>query len=169
MSYRTWSLQLTADQMNWMYVGDEISEGSCWWEEEGLVRCWGENCTQKTPIETWRQQQTNDKRYAKKLNGRFPFNQNFRKIGYSDKWYRNIPEFHCWISEMRTLQPKILEIPGAKWNGKKTPGKKFSKILVYFATLTSLMEILENAFPFATRSCRNFKADVLVEWKAPNE
>ena len=34
------------------------------------------------------------------------------------------------ISEMRTIQPKILEIPGAKLNGKKTSGKKFSKIWV---------------------------------------
>ena len=25
-----------------------------------------------------------------------------------------------WISEMRTIQPKILEIPGVKWNGKET-------------------------------------------------
>ena len=28
----------------------------------------------------------------------------------------------------RTIQPKILEIPKAKWNGKKTCGKIFSKI-----------------------------------------
>ena len=29
---------------------------------------------------------------------------------------------NCWISEMRTIQPKILEIPGAKRKGKKTAG-----------------------------------------------
>ena len=29
---------------------------------------------------------------------------------------------NCWISEMRTIQPKILEIPGAKLKGKKTAG-----------------------------------------------
>ena len=34
---------------------------------------------------------------------------------------------NCWISEMRTFLPKILEIPEAKLNGKKTCGKNFSK------------------------------------------
>ena len=33
--------------------------------------------------------------YDKKLNGRFPFNKKFRKIGNSGKCYRNILEFHC--------------------------------------------------------------------------
>ena len=32
---------------------------------------------------------------------------------------------NCWISEMRTIQPKILEILGAKLKEKKTSGKKF--------------------------------------------
>ena len=36
-----------------------------------------------------------NKGYGKKLNGRFPFNQNFRKIGNRGKWYRNIAGFHC--------------------------------------------------------------------------
>ena len=52
---------------------------------------------------------------------------------------------------------------------RKLPGKNFSKIWVYLARLTSLTEILENAVPFATGSCRKFKADLLVEWKAPND
>ena len=30
---------------------------------------------------------------------------------------------NSWISEMRTIQPKILEIPGVKLNGRKTSGK----------------------------------------------
>ena len=30
-----------------------------------------------------------------------------------------------------------------------------------------LLEILENAVPFATASCRKFKPHVLVKWKAP--
>ena len=59
---------------------------------------------------------------------------------------------------MRTIQPKILEIPGAKLNGKKTYGTKFSKIWVYLARLSSLLEFLENAVPFATGSSRIFKA-----------
>ena len=65
---------------------------------------------------------------------------------------------------MRTFQPKILAIPGAKWNGKKTSGKILSKIWVYLSQLTSVLEILENAVPFATGSCRKFKADVLVNF-----
>ena len=36
---------------------------------------------------------------------------------------------NCWIPEMRTIQPKFLEIPEAKLNGKKTCGKNFSKII----------------------------------------
>ena len=68
---------------------------------------------------------------------------------------------------MRTIQPKILEIPGAKLNRKKTSGEKFSKIWVYLARLSSFLEILENAVPFATGSSRIFKADVLIEWKTP--
>ena len=65
------------------------------------------------------------------LSGRFPFNQNFRKIGNSGKWYRNfqgkvsINSGNCWIPEMRTIQPKILKIPGVKWDGKKTSREKF--------------------------------------------
>ena len=35
---------------------------------------------------------------------------------------------------MRTIQPKILKIPGAKLSGKKTSGKKFAKIWVYLTT-----------------------------------
>ena len=68
----------------------------------------------------------------------------------------------CWISEMRTIQPNMLEIPGAKLNEKKTSEKKFPKNLGI-----PREEILENAVPFATGSCRKFKPEVLVEWKAP--
>ena len=46
--------------------------------------------------------------------------------------------------------------------------QKFSKIWVYLARLSSFSEILENTVPFATGSCRKLKADVLVEWKAPD-
>ena len=60
---------------------------------------------------------------------------------------------------MRAIQPKILEIPE----------KIFSKIWLFRAKLTSCLEILENAVPFATGSCRTFKGDVLVERKAPKK
>ena len=58
---------------------------------------------------------------------------------------------------MRTLQPKILEILGAKLNEKKTSGKTFSKIWVYLVRFSSFLEILENAVPFANGSCRKFQ------------
>ena len=50
----------------------------------------------------------------------------------------------------------MLEIPGAKLNGKKTSEKKFPKNLGI-----PREEILENAVPFATGSCRKFKPEVL--------
>ena len=46
----------------------------------------------------------------------------------------------------RTIQPKILKIPGARFNGKNFR-EKISKILVYLAKLSSFLEILENAVP----------------------
>ena len=50
---------------------------------------------------------------------------------------------------------------------RKFPGKKVSKIWVYLMRLSSVLEILEKAVPFATGSCLKFKPDILVEWKAP--
>ena len=38
---------------------------------------------------------------------------------------------------MQTIQPKILDFPRAKLNGKKTSGKKMSKIWVYLVRLPS--------------------------------
>ena len=67
---------------------------------------------------------------------------------------------HCWISEMWTIQPKILEIQGAKLNGKKKLGYTSRGCPLF-------LEILENTVPFATESRRKFKPDVLVEWKRP--
>ena len=104
--------------------------------------------------------------------GHFPFNQNFRKFGNSGNGTEisgkvSGNSWNCWISEMRTIQPKILEILGAKLNGKETSGKTFSKIWLYLARFSSFLEILENAVPFATGSCQKFKPDVFVEWKAP--
>ena len=65
---------------------------------------------------------------------------------------------NCWISELGAIQPKILDFPGAKLNGKKTSGKKISKIWVYLARLPcflkfgrmpfhSLLEVAENSDP----------------------
>ena len=69
-----------------------------------------------------------------------------------------------WISEMPTIQPKILEIPRPKLNGRK---KTSGKIWVYLVRLSFFLEILENVVPFATGSCQKFKPEVLVECKAP--
>ena len=62
------------------------------------------------------------------LGGRFSFNQNFQNFEtaangreISRKVFRN--SGNCLISEMRTIQWKILEIPGAKLNDKKTSAK----------------------------------------------
>ena len=92
--------------------------------------------------------------------GRLSFNQYFPKFGNSGKWFRNFPATFSEISEtfefseVRTIQPKILELPGAILNEKKTCGKNFLKIG-------------GNAVPFATASCWKFKPVVLVEWKVP--
>ena len=50
---------------------------------------------------------------------------------------------------------------------RKFREKKVSKIWVYLVRLSSFLKILEKAVPFATGSCRKFKPDILVEWKAP--
>jgi len=53
-----------------------------------------------------------------RIHGRFPFDQNFRNFRNGDKWYGNFqgkvpgnPEI-VEFSEKRTIQTKILEIPG---------------------------------------------------------
>ena len=70
--------------------------------------------------------------------------------------------------EMRTIQPQNQEIREAKLNGRTTSRKKFSKIWVYLARLSSFSEILESAVPFATGKLPKIQTRRLVEWKAPN-
>ena len=43
---------------------------------------------------------------------RWPFPA--KQFGNSGKWFRSFPKTFREISEMRTIQPQILEIPGAK-------------------------------------------------------
>ena len=72
----------------------------------------------------------------------------------------------CWISEMWTIQLKILKkIPERSWMERTIPLKKKSKTWVYLACLSSFLEILETVVPFATGSYRKLKPDVLGEWK----
>ena len=60
---------------------------------------------------------------------------------------------NCKISEMRTIQLKILEIPRANLNGKKTTGKNFRK------------------FGYTSRGCPLFwkflKCCSICYWKLP--
>ena len=50
---------------------------------------------------------------------------------------------NCWISEKRTIQPKIPEIPGWKSNGTEISREKFSKIWVYLTRLSSFSEFMQ--------------------------
>ena len=61
---------------------------------------------------------------------------------------------NCWIANHSTEH-------------SRNSGKKFPKFWLYLVRSSSFWKFWENAFPFATRSCRNFKPDVLVDWKAP--
>ena len=64
----------------------------------------------------------------------------------------------------RTIQPKILKISGARFNGKNFR-EKIAKILVYLAKLSSFLEILKNAVPFATESCEKIQtAPKIQDW-----
>ena len=76
---------------------------------------------------------------------------------------------NSWISEMRTIQLKILEIPGAKLNGKKTSGIKFPKIRGYLARLSGSICIGNLGKCCSTRYWKlpKFKSYFLVELKAP--
>ena len=47
-----------------------------------------------------------------------------------------------------------------KSNGTEIPSEKFPKIGVYFATLSSLLKILENAVPFVTEKCPGIKSRI---------
>ena len=111
---------------------------------------------------------------SQRNDGRFPFIQNFQKFGNSGKWYRNVPESFQKFRKLLNFRnanqsTENSRNPGSKVEcRKKTPGKNFSKIWENLAGLSSFVEILENAFQFTTGSCRKFKADVLVEWKAPD-
>ena len=67
---------------------------------------------------------------------------------------------NCKISEMRTIQLKILEIPRANLNGKKTTGKNFRKFgytsrgcPLFWKFLKMLFHLL---LEIAENSCREF-------------
>lgn len=56
--------------------------------------------------------------------------------------------------------PKMSKIPGRKSNGTEISGKKFSKILVFLASLPASF-----AVPFATENFRNLGLEFYVKWE----
>ena len=60
-----------------------------------------------------------------------------------------------------------LRFPGSKVEWKENFREKNFENLGIPREVALFLEILENAVPFAPGSCRKFKPDVLVEWKAP--
>ena len=68
------------------------------------------------------------------------------------------------VFPIANYSPKMSKIPGRKSNGTEISGKKFSKILVFLASLpASFAEILENAFPFTTENFRNLGLESLCQ------
>ena len=63
---------------------------------------------------------------------------------------------------MRTIQRKILKIPGAKLNGKKIRENFFENLGIP-REVVLVFGNFGNAVPFATGSCLKFNPDVLVE------
>jgi len=74
---------------------------------------------------------------------------------------------NSWISEMRTIQPKILEILGAKLNGKKTSGKSFRKLGYTSRDCPALFGNLGKCCSTRYWKLPKFKSYFLVEMKAP--
>ena len=71
------------------------------------------------------------------------------KFSKRGQMVRKIPEKssrksgNCWISEKRTIQPKIPEIPWWNSNGMEISRKKVSKIWVYLTWLSSFSEFMQ--------------------------
>ena len=63
--------------------------------------------------------------------------------GIKISWEKFQKTGNCWISEKRTIQPKISEIPGWKSNGTGISRKNVSKIWVYLTSLSSFSEFMQ--------------------------
>ena len=101
--------------------------------------------------------------------GDFHLTKTFEKLVTEANGTEISRDFTAEFPKCKTFNRKFWKFQEQSGMERKLPGKNFSKIWVYLARLTSLTEILENVVPFATGSCRKFKADVLVEWKASND
>ena len=106
-------------------------------------------------------------------SGRFPFNQNFQKFGNSGKWDRNFPEkfFQKFPKQLNfrnaNHSTQTSRNSGSKVKWKENFREKVSENLGIPREVVRLyLEILENAVPPATGSCR-VKSYFLVELKAP--
>ena len=66
---------------------------------------------------------------------------------------------------MRTIQPKILEIPRAKWMERNLPGKKiFENLGIPREVVLCLRNLWKHC---SIHFCQKFRLEVRVEWKAP--
>ena len=104
-----------------------------------------------------RRSSRNFKLFSKLLSVLF-LHQNFRGAyktfsialicsGHEERWY-------VVFRALSGIQPKLSKLGNS--------GTNVSRIWVCLARLSSFWEILDNAVPFATKSCRKFKPDVLV-------
>ena len=66
---------------------------------------------------------------------------------------------------MPTIQPKILETPGAKLNGKKISGEKISKIWVYLARLFGNFNFGKWFWLNGKRPCFDSIVRSVIGWK----
>ena len=57
--------------------------------------------------------------------------------------------------------------PGSKIEWKENFRLKIFREFGFPCEIVLFLEVLKNTVPFATGSCRKFKVDFLVEWKAP--
>ena len=113
-----------------------------------------------------------------------------RKFGKSGKWYRksrkSVQKFRKLLNFRKanlTIQPKILEIPGAKLDGKKTSGKKFfehlgipREVVLFFGNFEKscsihywkLPKILTGRFGWMESACRGVSPLLIWDhWKLP--
>ena len=95
------------------------------------------------------------KTFEKAVNGTEISRKSFQKF----RKLLNFRNANHSVENSRNSESKV------EW--KENYRKEFSKIWVFLTSLCSVLEIFENAVPFATGNCRKFNPDVLVEWKAP--
>ena len=101
------------------------------------------------------------------------FNQNFRKFGKKRQWCRNFRKSFQKFWKLLNFRNANHSTENSgnseskvEWKGNFRE-KAFSKIWVYLARFSSGLEILENAVPFATGSCKNSNRTFWLNGKGP--